>query len=62
MTKEILAATLIGKTLTPLLSLKVPSDRNDLEGEAKEIKEISEKLLGEWKKLISKPAVSAPPS
>ncbi len=61
MTKETLAATLIGKTITPLLSLKVPSDRSDLEGEVKEIKEISEKLLAEWKKLISKPAIAAPP-
>jgi len=57
MTKEALALTLIGKSITPLVSLKPPSDRGDLNHEANEINHLSEKLLGEWKKLLVKPAV-----
>ena len=56
MTKETLAATLIGKSINPLSVLKTPSERSDLENEAVEIREISGLLLSEWKKLLVKPS------
>lgn len=54
MTKESLAATLIGKSINPLTVLKTPAERGDLENEAVEIREISGLLLAEWKKLLVK--------
>ena len=54
MTKETLAATLIGKSINPLTVLKTPAERGDLENEAVEIREISGLLLAEWKKLLVK--------
>lgn len=56
MTKETLAATLIGKSINPLSVLKTPAERSDLENEAVEIREISGLLLSEWKKLLVKPS------
>jgi hypothetical protein len=56
MTKESLAATLIGKSINPLTVLKTPAERGDLENEAVEIREISGLLLAEWKKLLVKPS------
>ena len=56
MTKETLAATLIGKSVTPLTVLKTPAERGDLEKETAEIREISGVLLSEWKKLLVKPS------
>ena len=55
MTKETLAATLIGKSVNPLTVLKTPAERGDLDKEAAEIREISCLLLAEWKKLLVKP-------
>ena len=55
MTKETLAATLIGKSVNPLTVFKTPAERGDLEQEAAEIREISGVLLAEWKKLLVKP-------
>jgi hypothetical protein len=54
MTKETLAATLIGKSVNPLTVLKTPAERGDLEQEAVEIREISCLLISEWKKLMVK--------
>ena len=54
MTKETLAATLIGKSVNPLTVLKTPAERGDLEKEAAEIREISSLLISEWKKLMVK--------
>jgi len=54
MTKETLAATLIGKSVSPLTVLKTPAERGDLEKEAAEIREISSLLISEWKKLMVK--------
>ena len=56
MTKETLAATLIGKSVNPLTVFKTPAERGDLEQEAAEIREISGVLLAEWKKLLVKPS------
>lgn len=56
MTKETLAATLIGKSINPLTVLKTPAERGDLENETVEIREISGLLLAEWKKLLVKPS------
>ena len=56
MTKETLAATLIGKSVNPLTVLKTPAERGDLEKETAEIREISGVLLSEWKKLLVKPS------
>ena len=54
MTKETLAATLIGKSVNPLTVLKTPAERGDLEQDAAEIREISCLLISEWKKLMVK--------
>ena len=56
MTKETLAATLIGKSVTPLTVLKTPAERGDLEKETAEIREISCLLISEWKKQLVKPS------
>lgn len=60
MTMAVLVATKIGKTLTPLSTLKCPFDRKDLEDEASKIREISAGLLVEWKKLLNKPVEATP--
>jgi hypothetical protein len=59
MTIEALAGSLIGKSLKPLSTLKAPKIRGDLDGEAKEINEISAYILGKWMKLVIKPNESA---
>ncbi len=50
-TRELLADTLIGKTLTSCSNSQAPKDRGDLEGEASQIREISTAILTEWKKI-----------
>jgi hypothetical protein len=61
MNKEVLALTLIGKSMTQLSSLTPPGSRGDLESQAKQIRELSASILAEWKKLIAKTPTAAAP-
>lgn len=50
-TRELLADTLIGKTLTSCSKAQAPKEHGDLEGEASQVREISAEILTEWKKI-----------
>lgn len=50
-TRELLADTLIGKTLTSCSKAQAPKEHGDLDGEASQVREISAEILTEWKKI-----------
>ena len=51
-TKDLLRATNVGKTLTVLSNLQTPADRGDLEGDASTVRSLATELLAEWKRIV----------
>lgn len=51
MTRELLAATLVGKTLSGLVNLNLKEPKPEIEAEASSIRDLASAIVADWKQV-----------